>query len=88
MNLSHFNDCIWITEIPRPNDTVKQFQWDNRKTYTHWEGFNAVPPDTKGDYIPTKGDKLFFFQGCNCPRFKVRPWAEKFGGSITIRAGS
>lgn len=30
-------------------------------------------------YVPTKGDKMYFFPGCKVPRFKIKQYCEKYG---------
>lgn len=33
-------------------------------------------------YTPTKGDKIYFLQGCTVPRFKVKQFCETYGVSL------
>lgn len=40
------------------------------------------------EYIPKEKDRLFFYPGCDVPRYKVRSWVENIKGSITIKVDS
>ena len=43
----------------------------------------AIKIDAKTEYTPKAGDKLFFLNGCNVQRTKVRDHCKIVGSSIT-----
>lgn len=85
----NFNDSIYISHIPTP-DGVKSgevFEWEQRLVYyDDCYRMNLEKLKTNGkEYIPSPKDKLFFYPGCDVPRYKVRDWASKKDVSITIK---
>ena len=85
MSLNHFHSSIVISHVPTPNDLSKLFGWEYEMVYNR-DGLPSLEGiSIKDDYIPQPKDRLYFFKGCDCPRFKVRPWAAAQDASVTIR---
>lgn len=38
--------------------------------------------ETNKEYVPKKGDKLFFLPGCTIPRFKMKKFCEEYGTAM------
>lgn len=88
---SRFKDALVITNIPRPNGAFvgDEFEWHEVKVWDPDYEMNRIGlkdlPDFKTDYTPQAKDKVYFLPGCNCPRFKVRPWLKNYKASVTIK---
>lgn len=86
MDLNNFEDAIVIDLIPNPNASVKTFEWKTVKVQLDNTVSSVTKIETNGKkYIPKAKDKLYFFPGCDVPRFKARDWASKKDISITIK---
>jgi hypothetical protein len=84
MNLANYKKAIWIDQIEKPNDPNTSFKY---KTINVFEtddikDFSVIQLDLK-EYIPTAKDKLYFYPGCDVPRYKVRSWGKDKDVSIT-----
>ena len=89
MNVQDFNPVTLITKIPKPNDDIKQFEWNSLNIYKETVNSYTVRSKTKvktngKEYIPSPKDKIYFYPGCDVPRYKVRDWAQKNNASITV----
>lgn len=84
MNLQHLSDEILIIDIPFPNSSEQVYTWKNIKMCDK----STVKKDlslSKVNYVPKAKDKLYFYPGCNVPRYKVRNWCKKNGSTITVK---
>ena len=83
MDLSLHEKAVLITKSPRlednPNDTDFEFKIIN--VLTDGKPRNILYSLAK--YTPNNKDKLFFYPGCDVPRYKVREWGNKYNISIT-----
>jgi len=89
MNLQNFEDAIVIELIPNPKAQTKTFGWKTLKVQIDNTVSSVTKIETNGKkYIPKAKDKLYFFPGCDVPRFKARDWASKNDIFITIKPES
>lgn len=51
-----------------------------RKVFEEDSDIKSIIPAT--EYIPSKGDKIYFYPDCNIPRFKIKQFCEKYGASV------
>jgi len=70
-----------------PNSTVQDFKWELLQVYKDSQYSMTIPKieTNNKEYIPKAKDKLYFYPGCNVPRYKVREWGKKNDISITIK---
>lgn len=85
MKEADFEDVIVITNVVPPADGDSSFIWEKRKIYTSPSMIGTFKLNLEKNYEPKEKDKLYFFPGCNAPRFKVRNWAEKHKIAVTIK---
>jgi len=81
MDLAHFKDYILITQATHPGEEEQEFGWRTAKMCD----VNKVEAIKLNTYVPASKDKLFFFEGCNVPRYKVRDWGKKNDATVTIK---
>ena len=86
MNLQDFNDELVITKISPPKNVAQDFTWEFRNQHVdQYSHIDVDKLDLNGKkYIPAAKDRLYFFPGCDVPRYKVRDWAKKNNASVTI----
>jgi len=85
MNLALFSDQLIIKGIPRPDEKEQIFKWEIRKTLLTPSDLNVNKAvGCAREYVPQPKDKLFFFPGCDVPRYKVRDWGTKNDATITV----
>lgn len=86
MNINDFNKEIVISEIAIPSSASHDFEWEETIMYKK-ESYDLRTQSvtlSNNPYTPTAKDKLYFFPGCNVPRYKVREWGKKNNVSVTI----
>jgi hypothetical protein len=83
-NITHeFEDAVFITNLPEPkkgND--REATGLILKVRRNAQATGKV---TAKPYTPTPKSKVYFYPGCNVPRFKVREWGKKHGITVTIK---
>jgi hypothetical protein len=83
MNITNkFDDNIIITNIPVRNVLADSFTWSIDKLSHDWVSFKES--SISKIYTPNPKDKLYFYPGCNVPRFKVREWGKKNKITVTV----
>lgn len=77
------NKVHFITVVPTPHEykANSDFQWTHVQLLQNRLSSNL----TLKEYTPSQKDKLFFYPGCDVPRYKVRNWVESIKGSVTIK---
>lgn len=80
LNLNQLSKHLYVSVIPDPGSN-EVFQYKYIHTFTDEHDLEI----TRKEYIPGPKDRLYFFQGCNVPRFKVRDWGKKNDASVTIK---
>lgn len=80
-------ELIYLKNIDIANKKIPEFTWDRIKVLTDDSGLpisnmNKIKKEFKKEYIPVKGDKLWFYPGCKIPRFKVKQFCQKYGVSV------
>lgn len=85
--LQDFNEVIVIDSMTKPDSDAQLFEWSIMRVYKE-EAYklktNALKTNSK-QYIPKTKDKLYFYPGCNVPRYKVREWGKKNKITVTIK---
>ena len=87
---TQFSKGLYIAHLPPPPGVTKNYSDGDQFEYEEINIFTGRDDEIKitcnGTYVPTAKDKLYFFQGCNVPRYKVREWGKKHDISITSKA--
>lgn len=85
MELQKFKERILLKSIPNPNN-MDDFKWEMLKVYDDKSKLEIGQFNGNGkEYIPTSKDRLYFYPGCNVPRYKVRDWGKKNSINITVK---
>jgi hypothetical protein len=84
MNLSNYKRAVWINEIRNPTDSETSFKYTIINIFKSDDirDYHNLNLDLKV-YEPSKKDKIYFFPGCDVPRYKVRIWGKDKDVSIT-----
>ena len=87
MNIQEFKEALVITNMTYPSDPIQEFKWVtmNIHNVSSWLLEASVLETNSKEYIPKAKDKLFFYPGCNVPRYKVREWGKKNKITITVK---
>ena len=84
MNLSKYKTAVVIDRSPNPTDKPNDTSFDFKVVNVfEWEDVKDPIAHTLKTYTPGNKDKLFFYPGCDVPRYKVRSWAQNKNISIT-----
>jgi hypothetical protein len=67
--------------IDRMDEASRLIQWSRKYTLPVHNG-TLITFATATPYTPTKGDKLWFYPGCEIPRFKVKQFCVKHDVSV------
>jgi hypothetical protein len=87
MNLSNFETAIFIDQVEKPNDPSTSFMYKKIHIFKSEDIKDHNEVNLNG-YKPNKKDKLFFYPGCDVPRYKVRTWGKDKEISITNKESS
>ena len=77
--MSDIKTCVVILNVGQHVNYRIDYLMDTPGIYQ--DGFiNQVMP--RKNYLPQKGDKIYFIPGCDVPRFKVKQFCENFNVSL------
>lgn len=81
--ISNSETVFYLSFIPTPHE----YQAGKRFEFCNLQVLHKRLSSTLQfkEYVPKEKDRLFFYPGCDVPRYKVRSWAETIKGSVTIK---
>lgn len=79
--MKQIKTCVHIVGLERGNQPNFHVYYISEESGNYVSKFaNDLLPE--GNYIPQKGDKIFFLPGCDVPRFKVKQFCETYDVSL------
>tara|TARA_R110000868_G_scaffold402872_3_gene679628 strand:- start:410 stop:1537 length:1128 start_codon:yes stop_codon:yes gene_type:complete len=86
MSLQNFKEAIYINVVKEPDNDISFFEY--KTIFVNEENISSLYKVDLAAYNPTNNDKLYFYPGCDIPRYKVRTWGKSRNITITNKESS
>lgn len=75
----NFETVIWIDNF---DPITRKISYTSQRILNQRVDYKKDFPEIIETYTPTKGDRLWFYPGCDIPRFKVKQFCQKYDVAV------